>query len=119
MGFASVRSVVLEARDPKGLAAFYTALTGWKVLYEEPDWVALSDGGAIRLAFQLAPGHKPPAWPDDSSSMQYHLDFTVDDLAAAGEKVVALGATKFAHQPGGDDFVVYADPAGHPFCLCV
>jgi len=34
-------------------------------------------------------------------------------------KAVALGATKFAHQPGGDDFEVYADPAGHPFCLCV
>jgi len=51
--------------------------------------------------------------------MQYHVDFTVDDLATAGEKVMALGATKFAHQPGGDDFEVYADPVGHPFCLCV
>jgi catechol-2,3-dioxygenase len=119
MGFARVRNVVLEASDPKGLAEFYVALTGWKITNVEPDWVTLSDGGAIRLAFQLAPGHKPPTWPDDSSSMQYHLDFTVDDLATAGEKVMALGATKFAYQPGGDDFVVYADPAGHPFCLCI
>jgi catechol 2,3-dioxygenase-like lactoylglutathione lyase family enzyme len=114
-----MRSVVLETADPKGLADFYHALTGWPVIANEPDWVSLSEDGVIRLAFQEAPGHKPPTWPDDSSSMQFHLDFTVDDLAEAGERAVALGATKLAHQPGGDDFVVYADPAGHPFCLCV
>jgi hypothetical protein len=51
--------------------------------------------------------------------MQYHLDFMVDDLDQAGKQAVALGATKFEYQPGGGDFVVYADPAGHPFCLCV
>ena len=118
-GFARMRNIVLETADPKGLAGFYRELTGWQVVDDEPDWITLSDGGAIRLAFQEAPGYKPPTWPDESSSMQYHLDFMVDDLAEAGERAVALGATKFAHQPGGDDFVVYADPAGHVFCLCV
>ena len=68
--------------------------------------------------FQTAPGYQPPAWPDPSSSMQMHLDFLVDDPDAAEAKVLAAGATKFGFQPG-DHFRVYADPAGHPFCLCV
>jgi catechol 2,3-dioxygenase-like lactoylglutathione lyase family enzyme len=117
-GFAKLRNVVLECPDPAALADFYAKLTGWSVLSKEPDWVNLSDDGRIRLAFQLAPGYQPPVWPDDASPMQVHLDFTVDDLDEAGAQAVALGATKFAHQPG-DDFVVYADPVGHPFCLCV
>lgn len=35
----------------------------------------------------------------------------VEDVAAAGPRVLALGAVKL---DGAD---VYADPAGHPFCL--
>jgi hypothetical protein len=31
---------------------------------------------------------------------------------------LAAGAAKYGVQPG-DHFRVYADPAGHPFCLCV
>lgn len=33
-------------------------------------------------------------------------------------RVLAAGAKKFDFQPG-DHFRVYADPAGHPFCLCI
>jgi predicted enzyme related to lactoylglutathione lyase len=51
-------------------------------------------------------------------SMQMHLDFLVDDADAAEARVLAAGATKFDFQPG-DHFRVYADPAGHPFCLCI
>jgi hypothetical protein len=42
---------------------------------------------------------------------QCHLDIMVEDVAAAGPLVLALGASKLE----GDN--VYADPAGHPFCL--
>jgi hypothetical protein len=41
----------------------------------------------------------------------------VDDLAATEARVLAAGATKFDHQPNSDHCFVYADPAGHPFCL--
>lgn len=46
---------------------------------------------------------------------------TVDDVDVAERKVLALGARKRATQPGevaGDQFRVYLDPVGHPFCLC-
>ena len=39
----------------------------------------------------------------------------VDDVPAAEPRVLALGARRL---PGGDSHSpVYADPAGHPFCL--
>ena len=118
-GVARVHSVVLECQDPVALATFYAELTGWALVEQDPDWATIRerpDQGS-RLAFQRAPGHAAPAWPDPASPMQFHLDFMVDDPVAAEEVALNLGATKFAHQPG-QNFTVYADPAGHPFCLC-
>ena len=43
-------------------------------------------------------------------------DVAVDDLDAAEPEVVALGAIKAADQPTPEEFRVYLDPAGHPFC---
>jgi hypothetical protein len=47
--------------------------------------------------------------------MQMHLDFDVDDLDATEARVLAAGATTYEFH--GDHWRVYADPAGHPFCL--
>ena len=51
-----------------------------------------------------------------------HLDLWVEDFPAAHEHVMSLGARvlKEAETDGSepDAFQVYADPAGHPFCLC-
>ena len=45
---------------------------------------------------------------------------TVDDVDAAEQAVLALGATKTAERPGvpDGDSRVYLDPARHAFCLC-
>jgi predicted enzyme related to lactoylglutathione lyase len=121
-GIASVHAVVLECPDPRELARFYRDLTGWSIMDEDdPDWNTLKDSGegGIRIAFQRAPGYQPPVWPDPASPMQFHLDFDVEDLDSAEEQALKLGATKFDHQPSPANFRVYADPAGHPFCLCV
>ncbi len=115
---ARLDTVVLECPEPEKLARFYADLTGWSIADAEDDWVTLKAASGANLAFQKAPGHTPPRWPDPASSMQYHLDFMVDDLDVAEEEAVALGATKFDHQPG-TSFRVFADPVGHPFCLCV
>ena len=45
-----------------------------------------------------------------------HLDVTVADVDAEHDRVVALGARPLTDRKG--TFRVYADPAGHPFCLC-
>lgn len=114
---ARLGTFILECPDPAKLAEFYAGLTGWNVADSDPEWVTLKAGSGADLAFQRAPGHQPPTWPDPASSMQYHLDFYVDDLDAAEQEALALGATKFDHQPGRN-YRVYADPVGHPFCLC-
>jgi catechol 2,3-dioxygenase-like lactoylglutathione lyase family enzyme len=104
--------VVLDCPRPLELAAFYSQLLGQPVTYQSGDWVVVaSNETSSGLAFQLAPEHRPPTWPDPAVPQQFHLDIMVEDAVAAGRLVLALGATKL---DGGD---VYADPAGHPFCL--
>ncbi|SFN41427.1 VOC family protein [Mycetocola miduiensis] len=113
-----LRSVVLDCPNPDELASFYEELLGMGRIIDEPDWVALksADGGP-RVAFQLVDGYNPPQWPGQVVPQQSHLDVTVVDLDAAEQKVLALGATDAGYRE--DDFRVYLDPAGHPFCLCV
>lgn len=104
--------VILDCRDPAGLAGFYSKLLGQPVTYQSDDWVVVAaNESASGLAFQLAPDHRQPTWPDPAVPQQLHLDIMVEDPAASGPVVVALGAAKL----DGED--VYADPAGHPFCL--
>jgi hypothetical protein len=104
--------VVLDCPDPLALASFYSRLLGDPITYVSDDWVVVSTSSqASGLAFQLAPDHRPPTWPDPSIPQQFHLDVMVEDVAAAAPLVLDLGATRL---PGGD---VFADPAGHPFCL--
>ncbi len=111
---------VLDTPDPLALAQFYCALLGWNVVAQADDWVAIrAGGGGPGMAFQLAPDHVPPTWPDNRVPQQVHLDLTVPDLDRGEQQVVALGArpTGQPEEPGG--FRAFLDPAGHPFCLCL
>ena len=113
---ASLSGVALECADPAALAAFYSRLTGWPVVYSSPDWCSIGErrDAPLHLSFQRAPGHRPPVWPDPASSMQFHLHFRVENPDLAEEAVLRLGAVKLATAEGHR---VFKDPAGHPFCL--
>jgi predicted enzyme related to lactoylglutathione lyase len=117
----TLSGVALECTDPAALAGFYHELTGWPIVYADPDWysVGASRDAGLHLSFQRSPGHQPPSWPDPASSMQIHLHFRVDDLDAAEEAVCRLGAVRLAPQADPARCRVLADPAGHPFCLCL
>lgn len=105
--------LVIDCPQPLELAGFYATLLGQPITYRSADWVVVADSGtASGLAFQRAPDHKPPRWPDPAHPQQMHLDIMVDDLADADQQVRALGA-----QVLSVDEYIYADPAGHPFCL--
>jgi predicted enzyme related to lactoylglutathione lyase len=112
--------IVFEAADLDAESAFWAEFLGgtvdagdsWRNIWVDGDW---------QLGVQLAPNHVPPNWPDGASSQQIHLDFYLEDLEAAHEKVIGLGGRllKAADDPAAPSgFRVYADPAGHPFCLC-
>jgi hypothetical protein len=109
-------SVTLDCPNAGNLAAFYADITGGKVTFVHDAWATVNGPGG-RIDFQTVPGYTPPTWPDPASSIQMHLDFHVDDLEATGARVLAAGATKYDFQPNADHCQVYADPAGHPFCL--
>jgi catechol 2,3-dioxygenase-like lactoylglutathione lyase family enzyme len=113
----TLSGIALECPDPAVLAEFYAALLGTPVVYRSPDWHSVEAAG-LHLSFQRAPGHRPPAWPDPASSMQFHLHFRVPDLDEAERLVIGLGAGRPAHQPDPARHRVFTDPAGHPFCLC-
>jgi catechol-2,3-dioxygenase len=109
-------SVTLDCPSARELAAFYAEITGGRVTAENDAWASI-DGPGGRIDFQTVPLYTPPTWPDPTSSIQMHLDFYVEDRAAAEARVLAAGATKFEFQPNADHCYVYADPVGHPFCL--
>ena len=114
-------AVVLDCPDPKSLAAFYAELVGGTVDAEDDSWVDLNRDGGQRLSFQLAPDHRAPVWPDPQRPQQFHLDIAVDraTFEAAEKRVLDLGATLLeGDNDGARNWRVYADPAGHPFCLC-
>ncbi|MEV7419352.1 VOC family protein [Streptomyces sp. NPDC089919] len=119
MAIATLGAVVLDCPDPLALAEFYASLIGGTAeVDEEGRWADLEGHGGTRLAFQKAAGHVPPQWPSAEGSQQFHLDLTVEDLDAAEEQVLALGAKLLERGPADRDWRVFADPVGHPFCLC-
>lgn len=129
--------MVLDTTDARGLAEFYRALLGYEYRSGdelpprgEPDpagqdWLVLVDpAGRARLAFQQVDRLPPSTWPDDGVPQQLHLDLSVptpEDLVAQHERALSLGA-RLLHDRFDDPaepLYVYADPAGHPFCIFV
>lgn len=125
-------TVVLDCPDPQALAHFYSQLLGLPVTRVDGEvdgeWVDIGDSRIGRMSFQRADDYQPPRWPDPAYPQQFHLDVLVEDIADAEQQVLALGATRIpwgsaeeeargTRAPGGGGFRVYADPAGHPFCL--
>ncbi|GLY68401.1 VOC family protein [Amycolatopsis taiwanensis] len=111
---AQPATVVIDCAAPGPLAEFYRTVTGWEVTYRDVDCVHLGDGG-VQLGFQRVAGYQPPNWP--SPAKQAHLDFTVADVDQAVKQLLAIGATRPEYQPGGEQWVVLADPEGHLLCL--
>ncbi|GGE97211.1 VOC family protein [Mycetocola zhadangensis] len=110
------RSVVLDCPDPRALASFYEELLGMQRAVDQDDWVALQEPeGGPRVAFQKIDDYNPPQWPGQLVPQQLHIDVRVADLDAAEQQVLAIGASDAGYRE--DDFRVFLDPAGHPFCL--
>jgi predicted enzyme related to lactoylglutathione lyase len=119
---ATLQCIALDCREPVVLARFYQALLGGEVNRPDPRWRVDEDWAtlhvdALVLGFQRAPDHQPPRWPDPAYPQQFHLDFEVDDFRESHHVVLAHGGRLLDPDLGGRGWRVYADPAGHPFCL--
>lgn len=131
------RQVVLDTTDARALAEFYRQLLGlrYRPGDESPaggapdprgcDFLVLRDAtDRARLAFQQVDTLPESTWPDDGVPQQLHLDLAVPttaDLDAAHQHALALGARLREDRSADpvEPLRVYADPAGHPFCVFV
>jgi predicted enzyme related to lactoylglutathione lyase len=112
--------VVFDAADVAAESAFWAAMLNGIVVDDDPRFHCVVDSqGNWLVGVQRAPDHVPPDWPD-GEPQQIHVDFHVTDQAAAHRRALDLGARLLedATDPDADHgHRVYADPAGHPFCL--
>lgn len=126
---------VIDTTEPRTLAEFYRKLLGY--VYrpgdeptgvgeaDDPDWLALTDtAGTRRLAFQQVDQLETTTWPSNEVPMQMHLDLTVRDsgeFERQRQRVEELGAIVLFDRTNDEDepLLVFADPAGHPFCIFV
>jgi catechol 2,3-dioxygenase-like lactoylglutathione lyase family enzyme len=136
-GFPSLRQVVLDGTDIRVLAEFYRRLLGlhYRPGDEPPadgqpdpqgeDWLVLrATGGGCQLAFQQVAELPEATWPDGPVPQQLHLDLSVptaEALAVQHQRATSLGARllRDLSQDPEEPIYIYADPAGHPFCIFV
>ena len=136
-GFPELLQVVLDCTHARALAEFYRKLLGFRYRpgHEPPaagepdptgsDWLVLqSPDGATRVAFQQVAELPRATWPEGPVPQQLHLDLmvpTAQDLEAQHERALALGARLLLDRfdDPEEPLRVYADVAGHPFCIFV
>lgn len=111
---ASLAMVTLDAPDAAALGEFYSAVLGWPIVYSDENYAMLT-GPSHALGIGTIADYQRPSWPDDGHK-QFHLDLAADDVEAAADRCVELGAARADPQPG-ETWIVLIDPAGHPFCL--
>jgi catechol 2,3-dioxygenase-like lactoylglutathione lyase family enzyme len=132
-----LRQVVLDCTDARASAEFYRRLLN--LAYrpgdetpapgEEDDrgegWLVLqTPGGSPQLAFQEVAYLPEATWPEGSVPQQLHLDLTVAtaaELEVQHERVLSLGGRLLLDRSDDpeESLRVYADLAGHPFCIFV
>jgi catechol 2,3-dioxygenase-like lactoylglutathione lyase family enzyme len=135
--FPMLRQVVLDGTDIRRLSEFYRQLLGFQYRAgDEPpppgqpdqkgrDWLVLCPpGGGVNVAFQAVDELPEPTWPTGERPQMLHLDISVpnaETLADEHQRVLGLGARLLRDRFDDPDepLYVYADPAGHPFCLYV
>jgi catechol 2,3-dioxygenase-like lactoylglutathione lyase family enzyme len=115
-GPLEVFGVTFDVPDASASAAFWARLLGEEVVHDA-DGMAMI-GGERPLLFQQVEHYNPPRWPDPEAPQQGHLDLTTGSLSLDEAEALALAAGATRLPGGGRTFRVYADPVGHPFCLC-
>ncbi len=114
-----IRSVVVfDAAELQSESAFWAGMLDGHVFEDETFHSVVDSAGEWRIGVQLAPDHVPPDWPD-GEPQQVHVDLHVEDPMQAHRQAMELGARLLLEGDleGAEGHQVYADPAGHPFCI--
>jgi catechol 2,3-dioxygenase-like lactoylglutathione lyase family enzyme len=134
--FPRLLQTVLDCTDARALAEFYRELLGlhYRPGDEPPapgrpdpqgaEWLVLRGDDGTRLAFQQVEQLPPATWPHGPRPQMLHLDLTVPSVAELDRqhgRALRLGARLLLDRTDDPEepLRVYADPAGHPFCIFV
>jgi hypothetical protein len=112
----AVRNVTFMSHDPRRLADFWAAATGYTQRRDSTDEVLLAadDWRFPRFSFQRG------ATPDGGPG-RVHVDFTAADMVAEVDRLISLGATRLwtidVAQSGTTTWTAMHDPDGNVFCV--
>lgn len=106
-------SVVVDAKDPRRLAAFWSAVLDHQIVFDADDEVAVAKDNDTPPALLFVQNADAKAVKN-----RIHIDLNPTDQAAEVERILGLGATKVdIGQTGEETWVVLADPEGNEFCV--
>jgi predicted enzyme related to lactoylglutathione lyase len=109
-----VAHLVVDTADLDRAVAFWSALLELPISAHGDGWADLAPLGfdGPVLAFQAVPEVK-------AGKNRLHLDLAVDDVEAAGDYAMWLGATAVSPVQGtpGRTWQVWRDPEGNEFCF--
>lgn len=106
--------LVVDCKDPKRLADFWSEVLGWAITDENENDVELSEapGALPALLFQRVPEGK-------TVKNRLHIDVSPRDRDQDEEvaRLEGLGARRIDIGQGDVSWVVMADPEGNEFCV--
>jgi hypothetical protein len=106
-------SVVIDSRDPAGLARFWAAALNYQVLFDSPDAVTVGRDQDTYPALEFVPVPEAKAVKN-----RLHIDLSPDDRDSEVDRLIGLGATRADVGQGFEvSWVVLADPEGNEFCV--
>ncbi|EFP57040.1 VOC family protein [Dermacoccus sp. Ellin185] len=111
--------LVFECEDPEVVALFWQRVLDLEPPQGEPDWLTLQWQPVGRFSFHRVEGYQAPTWPGANGQQHVHFDLLVEDLQKASFAVMEAGGAPLTAvlNPGPKAWRIFADPAGHPFCL--
>ena len=107
--------LIVDAREPEGLARFWMAVLGWQPTGRYQ--------GAVEIADPVTPGPSltfVPVPESKTSKNRLHIDVNPIgcDREQEVERLIELGARRADVGQGEDkSWVVLADPEGNEFCV--
>jgi hypothetical protein len=116
MGHKAALELVLDCKDPVGLAEFWREALGYRPLYTDANLAVLvpKERGGSPLLLQAVPEPK-------AGKNRMHLDMVTDDIEAEVHRLQVLGAHRLdegVQSFGGTLWVRMSDPEQNEFCVC-
>jgi len=112
MSNIALGGVSFDCDDPAPLAQFWADLLGGEIVLISEEVVVAKLKHVLVTAMRVE-NYLPPTWPMASVPKQAHID----DLPGAEARAISVGAVRAPLQPDPESYLIFFDPAGHPFCL--